>query len=106
MQLKKCVYLYNMRCLFGVLILFWLSTNYSVAQQNEFSLQYQHLKKNKQPANEVTPQKPKVIKPVSVQLFKRMPNHFKTENKLPVFCELEHQLSKAIKKNVKFGVAP
>lgn len=94
-----------MRCVLCLLVLFLINTNCSIAQQSEFSLQNQHLNKSQQKIS-LKQEKPKASIPFSIELFKRMPNHFKTKNKLPVFCELEHQLSKAIKKNVKFGVEP
>ncbi len=43
-------------------------------------------------------------KPASLLLFKTMPNSYKPQNRLPVFCEIEHQLSKLIKRRVKLGV--
>jgi len=40
----------------------------------------------------------------SVVLFKTMPNRYKPKQNLPLFCAIEHQLSKLIKRRVKLGV--
>jgi len=39
-----------------------------------------------------------------VLLFKTMPNCYRQKQRLPLFCEIEHQLSKLIKRRVKLGV--
>jgi len=78
-----------------------------LAQQNEFSLKNQHLTKIKKQNDSFNQQKNRTENKItSIQLFTRIPNHLKKNNKLPLFCELEHQLSRAIKRKVKFGVAP
>lgn len=44
------------------------------------------------------------LKPHTIHLFKTMPNCYQPKNRLPIFCEIEHQLSKLIKRRVKLGV--
>jgi len=39
-----------------------------------------------------------------VHLFKTLPNAYRPKKRLPVFCEIEHQLSRLIKRRVKLGV--
>jgi len=94
-----------MKGLFFIFAFVFFSVNFCVAQQNEFSLKNTHLIKNK-PNNISLNQQKADLTNVPVVLFKRMPNYLKKENKRPIFCELEHQLSRTIKRNVKFGVEP
>lgn len=44
------------------------------------------------------------IKPVTI--FNKSAGSYKPNEKLPIFCELEYQLSRLIKRRVKFGVEP
>lgn len=43
-------------------------------------------------------------KPHTIHLFKTMPNPYQPKKRLPVFCEIEHQISKLIKRRMKLGV--
>jgi len=102
---------------FNIIVLFFVCTNFCVAQQNEFSLKTQNLKSTKdhlsflpylqgnKKGRNINLQNKKPIY-TSIKLFKRMPNCIYKKSKRPIFCELEHQLSRAINKNVKFGVEP
>lgn len=96
-----------MKCFFYILIINFLCFNLCIAQQNTFTLKTQHLTKTKKRTdNIIKPKYTSAATLTAVKIFNRMPNHHKKENKRPIFCELEHQLSRAIKRNVKFGVNP
>jgi len=47
---------------------------------------------------------PFFIRHDTIHLFKTMPNSYQPKQRLPLFCEIEHQLSKLIKRRVKLGV--
>lgn len=47
-----------------------------------------------------------VVNPKVITKLKQLSNSFQAPNKLPLFCELEYQTSKLIKRRVKFGVEP
>jgi len=103
----KYIYLYTVKFFFNILIITFFCTNLCAAQQKVFSLKNKHLTQTKQYTNSIKPQKNTLkTTEVPIKLFNRMPNHLKKNKKRPIFCELEHQLSRAIKRKVKFGVDP
>lgn len=48
---------------------------------------------------------PKVL-PLIITQAKQMKYSYQAPEKLPLFCELEYQTSKLIRRKVKFGVEP
>jgi len=44
--------------------------------------------------------------PILITDSKQLLNSYKAPEKLPLFCELEYQTSKLIRRRVKFGVEP